>query len=80
MQKGTANRLSVDQLYRQPMNRASLRTSAAGMAKFAERQLPRPFHKSLILHDQGAGEHVMQTAFAVGKANHDEADTEKHGR
>jgi len=36
--------------------------------------------KSLILHYQRAGEHVMQASFFVREANHNEADTEKHRR
>lgn len=36
--------------------------------------------KSLILHYQRAGEHVMQAPFFIREANYDEADTEKHRR
>jgi hypothetical protein len=41
MQKGTANRLSVGQLYRRTINRASRRRSAAvKVVQFAENSFP----------------------------------------
>lgn len=50
------------------------------VAHFDRKQLPRLVRKSLILHHQRAGKHVMQAAFAVCESNHDETDAEKHGR
>ena len=35
---------------------------------------------ALVAHHHGAGDHVMKAAFAFGKSDHEEADTEKHGR
>jgi hypothetical protein len=34
----------------------------------------------LVTQHPGSGQQVMQAGFALSKSNHDEADTEKHGR